>query len=629
MGKKVGQIVKPPKVKQSNSNSRVRRAERLQSMDTPVDRILYLQRTAGNQAVSRLMRSGALQAKLRIGQPGDVYEQEADRVADAVMRMPEPGVQRQVEPEDEKERQAKPINGVLRRQSIEEEEEIVQPKTEVSPIQRQSIEEELEETLPQPQPQLIQGQEGEEEPLSQTKLVQRQDTEEEKTTPQARLVQRQEAEEEESVALRKCEKYREKESSAVSTKKRDLNKAISKAGAGEPLKPYIQSVMEFSTGHDFRGVRVHTDGASHKANRAIKARAFTHGADVWLGQGQSQNDTHLMAHELTHVVQQRTAHGRTGSTSGKTQAHLIRTQRGVGSWLKGKLKRAWGGIKGIPKSTWNAVKSLGVLAVSVVRRLGRGAANPIQKFGRKVVGFLSRWGRPAIAWLNKWGTRIIGWVKKWGGVRIVRWLTTLGPRVIPWLIKLGIKIWKCVQGFILGLLPGTSPAACCSVEKFGSITADSYRARKMLLVAQLKLSTYAMSLGRWPSSVRRAMRDHFGTTFPPFAAVLARSARSMAIQSQLATAGTIYVCFPNGIYPCTGRLAWVPWCTPGNPIVLCDPPYFNLSGRERSTTLIHEWAHKFWCKLDIGYEDEPEYPSNLFTASLNAGNFANLVRDVQ
>ncbi|PPA80364.1 MAG: hypothetical protein C00003105_00429 [ANME-2 cluster archaeon HR1] len=72
-------------------------------MISPVDRILYLQRTVGNQAVSRSMKSGALQAKLKIGQPGDKYEQEADRVADAVMRMPEPGVQRQVEPEEEEE----------------------------------------------------------------------------------------------------------------------------------------------------------------------------------------------------------------------------------------------------------------------------------------------------------------------------------------------------------------------------------------------------------------------------------------------------------------------------------------------------------------------------------------------
>ena len=66
-----------------------------------VNRILYLQRTIGNQAVQRMVRSGALQAKLRIGQPGDVYEQEADRVADEVMRMPEPGVQRQPEEEVE------------------------------------------------------------------------------------------------------------------------------------------------------------------------------------------------------------------------------------------------------------------------------------------------------------------------------------------------------------------------------------------------------------------------------------------------------------------------------------------------------------------------------------------------
>ena len=57
-------------------------------MDTPVDRILFLQKTAGNQAVSRLMRSGALQTKLSIGQPEDKYEQEADRVADTVMHMP-------------------------------------------------------------------------------------------------------------------------------------------------------------------------------------------------------------------------------------------------------------------------------------------------------------------------------------------------------------------------------------------------------------------------------------------------------------------------------------------------------------------------------------------------------------
>lgn len=48
----------------------------------------FLQRAIGNQAVGRF-----IQAKLKIGQPDDKYEQEADRVADMVMSMPEPSVQ--------------------------------------------------------------------------------------------------------------------------------------------------------------------------------------------------------------------------------------------------------------------------------------------------------------------------------------------------------------------------------------------------------------------------------------------------------------------------------------------------------------------------------------------------------
>jgi len=44
-----------------------------------------------------------IQTKLKISEPGDKYEQEADRIADEVMRMPEPSVQRQLEPEEEEE----------------------------------------------------------------------------------------------------------------------------------------------------------------------------------------------------------------------------------------------------------------------------------------------------------------------------------------------------------------------------------------------------------------------------------------------------------------------------------------------------------------------------------------------
>jgi hypothetical protein len=55
--------------------------------------VAVLQRSVGNQAVQRLFKSGYLQAKLKIGQPNDIYEQGADRVAEQVMRMPEPTFQ--------------------------------------------------------------------------------------------------------------------------------------------------------------------------------------------------------------------------------------------------------------------------------------------------------------------------------------------------------------------------------------------------------------------------------------------------------------------------------------------------------------------------------------------------------
>jgi hypothetical protein len=59
---------------------------------------MFLQRTIGNQAVGRLIKSGVLQAKLKIDQQGDEYEQEADSVADQAMRMPSP-VQKKCEDE--------------------------------------------------------------------------------------------------------------------------------------------------------------------------------------------------------------------------------------------------------------------------------------------------------------------------------------------------------------------------------------------------------------------------------------------------------------------------------------------------------------------------------------------------
>ncbi len=55
-----------------------------------------IQHIVGNLAVQRMLRSGGIQAKLTMNQPGDEYEQEADHVTEQIMRMPAPGSVQQV-----------------------------------------------------------------------------------------------------------------------------------------------------------------------------------------------------------------------------------------------------------------------------------------------------------------------------------------------------------------------------------------------------------------------------------------------------------------------------------------------------------------------------------------------------
>ncbi len=66
-----------------------RKTGNLKTAESSVSPVLQLHQVIGNQAVGQL-----IQKKLKIGQPHDKYEQEADRIADEVMRMPEPQVQR-------------------------------------------------------------------------------------------------------------------------------------------------------------------------------------------------------------------------------------------------------------------------------------------------------------------------------------------------------------------------------------------------------------------------------------------------------------------------------------------------------------------------------------------------------
>ncbi|MBC1223495.1 DUF4157 domain-containing protein [Nostoc sp. UCD121] len=200
------------------------------------------------------------QAKLSISQPGDIYEQEADSVAQQVMqRMAQPvnrqPIQREASPEEEEELQMKPLDiSTLQREALPEEEEELQMKPlDISTLQREALPEEEEELQMKP------------------------------------MVQRQ--------------------ANAGMDAAPDLEASINQArGGGVAIADNIREPMEQAFGADFSGVKVHTDGQSDQLNRSIQARAFTTGQDVFFRQGEynpgSRGGQELLAHELTHVVQQ-------------------------------------------------------------------------------------------------------------------------------------------------------------------------------------------------------------------------------------------------------------------------------------------------------------------------------------
>jgi hypothetical protein len=73
--------------------------------------------------------------------------------------------------------------------------------------------------------------------------------------------------------------------------------------AGQPLDESTRTTMEAGFGADFSEVRVHTDAAARDSAAELGARAYTHGNHVVIGDGGA--DRHTLAHELTHVLQQR------------------------------------------------------------------------------------------------------------------------------------------------------------------------------------------------------------------------------------------------------------------------------------------------------------------------------------
>ena len=208
--------------------------------------------------VHEVLRSSfpKIQPKLKVSQPNDKYEQEADRIADQIMRMPEQSV-------------------TANRSAIEGENLSIQ-RLENSEDERDHPEENL-------QLKRLVGAES----------IQRQELEEDE----------EKDEEEEMLQTKRSSSQVPEVTPNIETGIESLRRS-----GGQPLPPSIRTFMEPRFGYDFSKVRLHTTGNAVQLANQLNAQAFTAGHDIVLGagisSGQTTARTHLLAHELTHVIQQ-------------------------------------------------------------------------------------------------------------------------------------------------------------------------------------------------------------------------------------------------------------------------------------------------------------------------------------
>lgn len=102
-------------------------------------------------------------------------------------------------------------------------------------------------------------------------------------------------------------------------------------GGGQAMEPEAKQEMESGFRRDFSGVRVHTDSQAVQMNKDLGAQAFTHKNNIYFNEGKYQPDTeqgkHLLAHELTHTVQQ----GAASAEKSQVQREVEQAQDAVSS----------------------------------------------------------------------------------------------------------------------------------------------------------------------------------------------------------------------------------------------------------------------------------------------------------
>ena len=241
-----------------------------------------------------------LQAKLTLGPAKDRYEQEADAVADRVLGMPDS--------------ESEPDSTFNARKPLAISTLAHHPRTQRAADNDLEDDEERESSTPESTVQRALDAEGfddgeGEEPVQRAmRTTDLDDDLEDEDDPSTNDVAQRALAEEDTEGDTE-EELQTKARSRTPKLDDDAIDLIRRARqGGRPLSEAERSYFEPRFGRDLSGVRVHSGAQANSATRRIRARAFTVGNDIVLGNGEYQASTpqgkRLLAHELTHVVQQ-------------------------------------------------------------------------------------------------------------------------------------------------------------------------------------------------------------------------------------------------------------------------------------------------------------------------------------
>lgn len=340
---------------------------------------------------------GMPQGSLVVGQPGDPFEEEADRVADKVMRFPVIGDNRSQPPT---------ISVGSESLSRALDDSAVGPPEAEADREDEGGEAEAGGEESEANPEKVAARLLETDDLDSGAGTQ--ESGEQPTTPKSSKT---------GASGRATIQAQEIPGQTPQVSPHQASRIEALRGGGKPLSPSVRAFFEPRFGHDLSRVRVHTGTEASQLTRSVRAKAFAVGRDVVFGDGHYQpaspTGQWLIAHELTHVLQQQEGLSRSQARGIQVQ-HTGRPQLQGGFW-----KNLWGGIKKGASAVWGGIKWTASKVWSGVKAVGRWSWNVLKSGAalawRQIVNFPGRVWR-LIKHLGSSITGVASWL--WEGLKL-------------------------------------------------------------------------------------------------------------------------------------------------------------------------------------------------------------------